>query len=77
METVLIDHVKRLARATQPTAKRDLYKSLHDRMSELMKDPNESLALKYFDFMAWSRSKVEGSTFSEAVRQEHPAMGKG
>ena len=68
-ETVLIDHVKRLARATQPAVRRDLHRSLHERLSELMEDPQERLALKYFDFMAWSLSKVEGITYSEAVQR--------
>lgn len=73
-ETVLIDHVKRLARATQPGARRELHRSLHERLSELMEDPLERLALKYFDFMAWSTAKVEGISYSEAVRHR---AGKG
>ncbi len=73
-ETVLIDNVKRLARTTQPAARRELHRNLYNKLNELMEDPMERLALKYFDFMAWSASKVEGISYSEAVRQR---AGKG
>lgn len=68
VEAALIEHVKKLARATAPNLKRDLFRSLHDQLNELMKDPNESTVLKYFDFLAWVESKVDGISFSEAVR---------
>ncbi|MCB0791069.1 MAG: hypothetical protein H6595_00780 [Flavobacteriales bacterium] len=68
MENELIEHVKKLGRTTSLQTKRELYASLYDRLRELMNDPNESLALKYFDFLSWARAKVEGISFSEAVR---------
>ncbi len=68
MEVLLIEHIKKLARAQAPNARRDLYRSLLDQLSKLLKDPNESLALKYFDFLAWINSKIEGVPFSDAVR---------
>ncbi|MCB9169724.1 MAG: hypothetical protein H6594_05155 [Flavobacteriales bacterium] len=72
MENELIDHVKKLGRATSPTVKRELYAGLYERLKVLMQDPNESLALKYFDFLSWARSKVEEIPFSEAVRLRAP-----
>ncbi len=68
-ETVLIEHLRRLARTAQPAARRELHRSLHDRLVELMQDPQERIALKYFDVLAWSHARVEGISFSEAVRQ--------
>ena len=68
METLLIDSVKKLARATQPALKRDLHKALRDGLVKLMKDPNESMVLKYFDFLSWADAKVDGTTYAEVVR---------
>ena len=69
MEAVLIEHIKKLARTSVPSARRELYKSLQDRIVQLMKDPKESLVLKYFDLLSWVTSKSEGIPFSEAVRR--------
>ena len=69
MEVLLIEHIKKLARTQVPSAKRDLYRSLHEQFAELLKDPNESLVLKYFDFMGWVESKMDGIPFSDAVRR--------
>jgi hypothetical protein len=68
VENLLIDHIKRLARANQPSLKRDLHKSLYEKLEELMRDPNESLVLKYFDFVSWAKSKMDGTPFAEVVR---------
>ncbi len=69
METVLMDHIRKLARATETTAKRELYKSMLARFNEVLVDPNESLVLKYFDVVSWAKAHVEDVTFSEVVRR--------
>lgn len=69
METLLIDHVKRLGRATDASVKRDLHRSLRDGLRKVLEDPSEGLSLKYFDFLAWANAKVEGIPFAEAVRK--------
>lgn len=69
IETLLIEQVKKLARATDPALKRSLFKDLRDQMVKVLKDPNESLALKYFDFLAWANSKVDGVPFAEEVKK--------
>ena len=68
VENVLIEHIKKLARAQSLSVKRDLYGSLYESMSKLMKDPKENTVLKYFDFLAWARSKTQGITYSDAVK---------
>jgi len=72
MENLLIEHVRKLARTTDPAVRRGLFSSLRDEMVKVLKDPGEGLALKYFDFLAWVNAKVEGVTFSEAVKASLP-----
>ena len=42
--------------------------ALKNGLLELVKDPNASTLLKYFDFISWAESQVEGVPFSEVVR---------
>ncbi|MBL8001368.1 MAG: hypothetical protein JNL05_05340 [Flavobacteriales bacterium] len=68
MENLLIEHVRKLARTADPVARRTLFTSLRDQMVQVLKDPNEGLALKYFDFLAWANAKVKGISFADAVK---------
>ncbi len=70
VETLLIDSIKRMARTTEPSAKRELFKSMHQQLVGFLKDPNEGLVLKYFDVLAWTTAHVEGIPFSEVVRRQ-------
>lgn len=70
VETLLIESVRKLARTTEPSAKRELFKAMQQQLAVLLKDPGESLVLKYFDVLAWVTSHVEGIPFSEVVRRQ-------
>lgn len=69
VEVVLIDGIKKLARTTDAGQKRELFKGLHGQLSELLKDANEQLVLKYFDVLAWAEAHASGQTFSEVVKR--------
>lgn len=69
VETLIIDHIKRLAKADEGAPRRELFHRLHDQLKELLSDPNESLVLKYFDVLAWAEAHVKGIPFSEVVKQ--------
>lgn len=68
METLLIESIKKLARATQPQVKRDLFIALHESLKKLLNDPHESTVLNYFDFLSWAEAKVNGTTYAEVIR---------
>jgi tetratricopeptide (TPR) repeat protein len=68
VETTLVDHIKKLARATDPAVKLELFKALRDTLKELFKDPNESLVVKYFDVLSWVEGHIKGVPYSEVVR---------
>ena len=67
VEAAMIEHIKKLARTTSEATKRGLFLSLSTQLDELMEDPNESTVLKYFDIVAWVKSKVDGVPFAEVV----------
>lgn len=70
VETLIIDHIKRLAKASEPAAKRELFQGLSSQLQALMRDPHESLVLKYFDVLSWAEAHVTGQPFSEVVRRK-------
>ncbi|MEO7081287.1 MAG: hypothetical protein ABIY71_07150, partial [Flavobacteriales bacterium] len=72
VEAALIEHIKKLARATSPEAKHVLFSSLKERLDQLMEDPNESNVQKYFNICAWVRSKTEDVPFAEVVKRSVP-----
>lgn len=70
VETLLIESIKKMARSTDPSTRREMFKSLYAELLELVKDPAESMVLKYFDVLSWAGSHVEGVPFSEMVRKK-------
>lgn len=70
VEAALIEHIKKLARSSSADAKRKLMVSLQSNFDELMRDPNESTVLKYFNFRAWVAAKVEGLPFDQVVKRQ-------
>ncbi len=69
VEIMLVETIKKLARATKDQQRTDLFRSMNEQLTELFKDPNESLVLKYFDVRSWVRSHVEGVPFEEVVKR--------
>jgi hypothetical protein len=69
VEVLLIEHVRRLARAGDQQARLELFRSLEEQLDTLFRDPNEGLVLKYFDVRSWVRSRAAGITFGEAVKR--------
>ncbi|MBK8499599.1 MAG: hypothetical protein IPL52_12490 [Flavobacteriales bacterium] len=70
VETLLIEAIKKMARSTDPVLKREMFKTLYGELKVLLKDPNESMVLKYFDVLSWAGSHVEGVPYSELMRRQ-------
>jgi hypothetical protein len=68
VENLMIDGIKKLSRMQKDTSKRETYKAMRDGLATLMTDPNESVVLKYFDFLSWAESKVENTSYANVVR---------
>ena len=69
LETMLIEHIRKLARATDPIIKKELFRSMHDQLVVLLKDQNEGLVLKYFDVLSWVEGHMHGRGFAQAVSE--------
>ncbi|MBP6312354.1 MAG: hypothetical protein KA408_08815 [Flavobacteriales bacterium] len=73
VEVLLIDHIKKMARSTDPAVKQEHFALMHKEFKVIFKDPLESMVLKYFDVMSWVESRMEGITFAEVVKRNNKA----
>ncbi len=69
VEILIMENIKKLARTRDPEQKLQLFQWLHAEVTSALKDPRESLVLKYFDVVAWLESHLNGTTFSETIRR--------
>ena len=49
------------------------FKELKEQFIELSKDTHEKIAFEYFDFIAWTESKIENRSFGEIVKEKTEA----
>ncbi len=62
---------RNLARAQEPIGEaRPVRWPCRDGLLVLMKDPNESVVLKYFDFLSWAESRWKGSALRSVVKRK-------
>jgi tetratricopeptide (TPR) repeat protein len=69
VETVLLKHLKKLARMTTEEQQMEQFLKMREELDELFKDNNERVVLEYFDFLAWLESKISGIPFADAARK--------
>ncbi len=73
IETVLLKHLKKLAKLTHEDELKDMFVKMKEETDELFKREEERVVLDYFDFRAWLVSKIDGIDFSDAVKQQNKA----
>jgi len=70
VETLLIEHIRKLAKINTGEKKLREFELLKANLEELFQDPNERLMLKYFDFISWVDSHIKGITYQNAVQAQ-------
>lgn len=70
VEGVLIENIRKLSKQNTDEKRIALFIELRKELETLFKDPNERLMLKYFDFLSWVDSHINGISYSKAVREQ-------
>lgn len=70
VEKVIIQHFKKLIRADSLAEKKRAYKRFQEHLLSVIQTPEDKVILRYFDFVSWLESKVEGISMSEAVKRD-------
>lgn len=68
-EDSIIRFLKKLIKLTSEGEKTEHFISGKKELVTLFEDPNELIVQEYFDFLAWYTSKIEKTTFSEAIKK--------
>lgn len=71
VEDVLLKHLKKLAKIDGKADKQELFKAMKIDLEQTINTPNHRVVLDYFDFVSWLDSKLEGISFSEAVKRKN------
>ncbi len=69
-ETVFLKDFRKLLKVKNTDDLQQKLIDFKDELSEVMKDPFEQPANKYFDFISWLESKIENSTFEKVVKSK-------
>jgi tetratricopeptide (TPR) repeat protein len=70
IEKLILDQFKKLIRLRTATAKQDQLLDFQDKLNGLAKNEDGKALLRYFDFNAWIKSKLNQSSFEEVLRSQ-------
>lgn len=76
VEKLFIAHIKLLAREEELEAQREIFVKFDEKLSELLKMDREKVILEYFDILAWTDSKINNTSFAEAVQKRIKTLQK-
>ena len=72
-ETIMLAFIGDKLKSRSEDQSIHLYQKLHDDLVGLSSDPFEKAAFEYFDFIVWSKSKINNSSFKDELVQEEKA----
>ena len=71
VEFVFIKYLRKLAKIQSGVQQMEIYEGLYEELKPLLEDHNERVVLEYFNVEAWVQSKLNKTTFENAVRSLH------
>jgi len=69
-EEIFIRFLKKVIKLDSKKKQIELFKEVKNEFETAMKNPNETIVLEYFNFLAWFDAEIEGISYSEAVRRQ-------
>lgn len=70
-EKSVLGFIQKSGKVRSPKELREAFIQLKEEFENLSKIPSENAMLRYFNFIAWLKSKIENITFAEAVQAEY------
>jgi hypothetical protein len=65
-EKVFLKYMRKIARYyDKPKKVQQAFEDMYKELSETLKDPNEQIALRYFDFPEWAKNKMKNPALKE------------
>ena len=69
VETILLKYLKKLARVTEESDRREVFVKLKEELEVGFEDKAERVILEYFDFRAWVGAHIEGVDFGSVKKR--------
>lgn len=70
IEAAVINFLRKANYADEKHIRQALFQALHDRLMKLKSDSKEQVAFNYFDFLSWTQSHLQNSTFAQAFNEQ-------
>jgi tetratricopeptide (TPR) repeat protein len=71
LEKLIIANIRKLSKVPNHEKQKEIYRVFKEKLEELFKDADNMILLKYFDFLSWVDSKIEGISLTEAVQKRN------
>jgi hypothetical protein len=71
LEKLIIANIRKLSKVPNNEKQKEIFSAFKEKLEELFKDPDNRILLKYFDFLSWVDSKIEGISLTEAVQKRN------
>ena len=66
----IIRFIKKLIKLDKKEDKLQHFINGKKELENLFQDPNERIVQEYFDFLAWYNSKIDNTSFPEAIKKK-------
>jgi hypothetical protein len=70
VENVCIKHIRKLSKSILPTERILILEKMNEELEPLLLEQNERVVLEFFNITAWVASKINKTSYSEAVQRE-------
>ncbi len=70
VEKVIIQHFKKLIKAETGMEKKNAFRKFYESLQAVVQTPEDRVLFRYFDYLSWLESKVEGVPLSDVIRKE-------
>lgn len=67
-EKMVIEVMRKLIRANQDADRHAVFANFRVRLDEVIQGPEDKVVLKYFNFVKWSESKLEDTTYAQQLQ---------
>ncbi|MCC6600699.1 MAG: hypothetical protein IT223_08490 [Crocinitomicaceae bacterium] len=68
MEKAIIEYFKKLIRAQNPSDKQKIFEAFRNDIEVFVRDSENEVVLRYFDFPKWLGAKIENISLGESIR---------
>ncbi|UKN01645.1 hypothetical protein K6119_18135 [Paracrocinitomix mangrovi] len=68
VEKLFMKEMKNLARINKESEQRKIFLDFKEKLDKLLEIDRENVILEYFDLRSWLQSKIEGTSFAEAIK---------